>query len=37
MPIIDGGKGKATDIAAWNGGGYAVSSKSEHKKKLLNS
>ena len=26
MPIIDGGKGKATDIAAWNGGGYAVSS-----------
>lgn len=35
MPIIDGGKGKATDIAAWNGGGYAVSSKSEHKEEAI--
>lgn len=35
MPIIDGGKGKATDIAAWNGGGYAVSSKSEHKEDAI--
>lgn len=34
-PIIDGGKGKATDIAAWNGGGYAVSSKSEHKEEAI--
>lgn len=24
MPEIDGGQGKATDIAAWNGGGYAI-------------
>lgn len=31
MPVIDGGKGTATDIAAWNGGGYAVSASSEVK------
>ena len=31
MPVIDGGKGTATDIAAWNGGGYAVSTESEVK------
>ena len=31
MPTIEGGKGLATDIAAWNGGGYAVSAKSEVK------
>ena len=31
MPVIDGGKGTATDIAAWNGGGYAVSAESEVK------
>ena len=31
MPVIEGGKGKATDIAAWNGGGYAVSASSEVK------
>ena len=35
MPTIEGGKGKATDIAAWNGGGYAVSSKSEHKEEAI--
>ncbi len=33
MPTIAGGKGAATDIAAWNGGGYAVSAKSGGKKK----
>lgn len=31
MPVVDGGKGKATDIAAWNGGGYAVSASSKVK------
>ncbi|WP_097014736.1 ABC transporter substrate-binding protein [Anaerocolumna aminovalerica] len=31
MPVVEGGKGKATDIAAWNGGGYAVSAHSEVK------
>lgn len=39
MPVIDGGKGAATDIAAWNGGGYAVSANSEVKEEataLLN-
>ena len=35
MPTIKGGKGKATDIAAWNGGGYAVSSTSEHKEEAI--
>ena len=30
MPVIDGGAAKATDITAWNGGGYAVSASSEH-------
>ena len=31
MPSVDGGKGTQTDLAAWNGGGYAISSESEHK------
>lgn len=31
MPVIDGGKAAATDIAAWNGGGYAVSANSKVK------
>ena len=35
MPTIAGGKGAATDIAAWNGGGYAVSSKSEVKEEAI--
>lgn len=35
MPVIEGGKGKATDIAAWNGGGYAVSAKSEVKDEAI--
>lgn len=39
MPVIDGGKGKVTDITAWNGGGYAVTASSKVKAeavKLLN-
>ncbi len=28
MPVVDGGRGGANDIAAWNGGGYAVSANS---------
>lgn len=35
MPVVDGGKGKATDIAAWNGGGYGVSAASEHKDEAI--
>lgn len=35
MPVIDGGKGKATDIAAWNGGGYGVSATSEVKDEAI--
>lgn len=31
MPAVDGGKAAATDITAWNGGGYGVSAKSEVK------
>ena len=35
MPVIEGGKGTATDIAAWNGGGYAVSANSEVKEEAV--
>lgn len=35
MPVIDGGKAKETDIAAWNGGGYGVSSNSEIKEEAV--
>lgn len=35
MPTIEGGKGTATDIAAWNGGGYAVSANSENKEEAI--
>lgn len=35
MPVIDGGKGDVTDIAAWNGGGYAVSADSEVKEEAV--
>lgn len=35
MPVVDGGKGKAADIAAWNGGGYAVSASSEVKNEAI--
>lgn len=39
MPVPEGGAGKTTDIAAWNGGGYAVTANSKVKDeaiKLLN-
>ena len=35
MPVVSGGKGTATDIAAWNGGGYGVSATSEHKDEAI--
>lgn len=35
MPVIEGGKGKATDIAAWNGGGYAVAADSAVKDEAI--
>ena len=31
FPTVEGGSGKITDIMGWNGGGYAVSSKTQHK------
>jgi len=39
MPTVEGGKGAVTDIAAWNGGGYAVPANAANKEeaiKLLN-
>jgi len=39
MPVIDGGQGGETDIAAWNGGGYSVTAGAVNKAeaiKLLN-
>jgi len=35
MPVVDGGQGKSTDVAAWNGGGYAVSANSEVKEEAI--
>lgn len=35
MPVVEGGKAQATDIAAWNGGGYAVSASSEVKEEAV--
>ncbi|MBO5460811.1 MAG: extracellular solute-binding protein [Ruminococcus sp.] len=35
MPTVDGGKGSATDIEAWNGGGYAVAANSEVKDEAI--
>ena len=35
MPSVDGGKGTQTDLAAWNGGGYAISSESENKEEAV--
>ena len=35
MPTIKDGKAKATDISAWNGGGYAVSANSEVKEEAI--
>ncbi|NLU51693.1 MAG: extracellular solute-binding protein [Clostridiaceae bacterium] len=39
FPVVEDGKGKVTDVCAWNGGGYAVSASSPVKDeaiKLLN-
>jgi len=35
MPPITEGKGVQTDIAAWNGGGYAVAAQSEQKEEAI--
>lgn len=35
MPVVEGGKGGANDIAAWNGGGYAVSADSAVKEEAI--
>lgn len=35
MPVIEGGRGTAGDIAAWNGGGYAVSADSQVKEEAI--
>lgn len=35
MPVVEGGKAASTDIAAWNGGGYAVSANSEVKEEAV--
>lgn len=35
MPVVEGGQGQATDIAAWNGGGYGVSASSEVKEEAI--
>lgn len=35
MPPVEGGQGTQTDIAAWNGGGYAVSANSEVKDEAI--
>ena len=35
MPTIEGGKAGATDITAWNGGGYAIAADSEVKEEAV--
>ncbi|MDO5425975.1 MAG: extracellular solute-binding protein [Eubacteriales bacterium] len=35
MPVVENGAGSANDIAAWNGGGYAVSASSEVKEEAI--
>ena len=35
MPAVADGKGTATDLAAWNGGGYAVSADSKVKDEAI--
>jgi len=35
MPVVDGGVGTASDIAAWNGGGYAVSANGAEKDEAI--
>lgn len=35
MPLIEGGKATATDIAAWNGGGYAIAANGAQKEEAI--
>ena len=35
LPTVEGGKGGAKDIAAWNGGGYAVAASSEVREEAI--
>ena len=35
MPGVDGGAGSVTDIAAWNGGGYAVPENAANKEAAI--
>lgn len=35
LPVVDGGKAGVNDIAAWHGGGYAVSANSEVKEEAV--
>ena len=35
MPAVEGGSATATDLAAWNGGGYGVSADSEVKDEAI--
>lgn len=35
MPVVEDGKGAANDIAAWNGGGYAVAADSKVKEEAI--
>ncbi len=35
MPTIEGGAAEATDVCAWNGGGYAVAENSEVKEEAI--
>ncbi len=35
LPVIDGGKGTATDLTAWNGGGYSVTSSAANKEEAI--
>lgn len=35
LPVVEGGKAGANDIAAWHGGGYAVSANSEVKEEAI--
>ena len=35
MPPVEGGRGKVTDIAAWNGGGYGISANSANREEAI--
>lgn len=35
MPVIDGGKGTAKDISAWNGGGHSITANSKVKEEAI--